>query len=94
MVRQKKSEGVPTSGALHCEKALELSNILQGEETKSKASEGWKQGFCKTHGIRRLSFQGEKLSIDKEAADEFVTRFRKLARSCHLTKYLTVMKLA
>ena len=30
------------------------------------------------HGIRQLAFQGEKLSADKEAADQFVPKFRKL----------------
>ena len=76
--RQKRSEGVPISGPLLCKKALELSRILQGEELKFKASEGWKWGFCKRHGIKQLAFQGEKLSADKEAADQFIPKFRKL----------------
>lgn len=72
--KQKRSEGVPISGSLLCEKAIELSKILQGEETNFKASEGWKWAFCKMHGIRKLSFHGEKHSADKEDADQFVPR--------------------
>lgn len=76
--KQKRAEGVPISGPLLCEKALELGKIIQGEDTKFKASEGWKWRFCQRHGIRQLSFQGEKLSADKEAADQFVPKFKKL----------------
>ena len=52
---------------------LELSKILQ--DKKQQASEG---GFSKRHGIRQLPFQGEKLSTDREAANQFITNFRKL----------------
>jgi hypothetical protein len=82
--RQKRAEGIPISGPLLCEKALELSRILGGEESQIKASEGWKWGFCKRHGIRQLSFQGEKLSSDKEAADRFVPKFRNLVEEKNL----------
>jgi hypothetical protein len=83
--RQKRAEGIPISGPLLCEKALELSRILGGEESQIKASEGWKWGFCKRHGIRQLSFQGEKLSSDKEAADRFIPKFRKLVEEKKLS---------
>ena len=83
--KQKRSEGVPISGPLLCEKAIELSKILQGEDTYFKASEGWKWAFCKRHGIRKLCFKGEKLSADKEAADQFVPRFRKLVEERSLS---------
>ena len=93
---QKRSKGVPISGSLLCEKATELSKILQGEETNFKANEGWKWAFCKRHGIRKLSFQGEKLSAKKEAAEQFVPRFRKLVEEKLLShnQVLTVMKRA
>lgn len=83
--RQNRAEGIPISGPLLCEKALELSRILGGEESQIKASEGWKWGFCKRHGIRQLSFQGEKLSSDKEAADRFVPKSRKLVEEKKLS---------
>ena len=92
--RQKRSEGVPKSGPLLCKKALELSRILQGEELKFKASEGWKWGFCKRHGIRQLAFQGEKLSADKELQISLSQNLGNLLRrNFHVIKYSTVMKL-
>lgn len=83
--RQKRAEGIPISGPLLCEKALELSRILGGEESQFKASERWKWVFCKRHGIRQLSFQGEKLSSDKEAADRFIPKFKKLVEEKKLS---------
>ena len=83
--KRARAEGISISGPLLCEKALELSRILGGEESQFKASEGWKWGFCKRHGIRQLSFQGEKLSSDKEAADRFIPKFRKLVEGKKLS---------
>ena len=40
------------------------------------ASDGWLWRFCRRHGIRQLTLQGEKLSADKPASEEFVTSFR------------------
>ena len=77
-----KRSGVPTNSSL----LFELSKILQGEETNCKASEGRKWAFCMRHGIRKLFFQGEKLSADKEAADQFVPRFRKLVEEKSLSQ--------
>lgn len=51
----------------------QLSSADEG--TNFKTSEGWKWAFCKRHGIRKLSFQGEKLSA---ASDQFVPRFKAL----------------
>lgn len=72
--KQKRMEGVPISGPMLCEKALELNKCLNGE-SKFSASEGWKWRFCKRHGIRNLSVEGEKLSADKDGADGFVISF-------------------
>ena len=72
--KQKRMEGVPISGPMLCEKALELNKCLNGE-SKFSASEGWKWRFCKRHGIRNLSVEGEKLSADKDGADSFVISF-------------------
>jgi len=77
--KQKRMEGVPVSGGIIQEKALELNRKLHGETT-FKASEGWKWRFCKRHGIRQLSVQGEKLSGNKEEADKFKVSFRKLVK--------------
>ena len=69
--KQKRMDGVPVSGGMIREKALELSRKLHGETT-FKASEGWKWRFCRRHGIRQLSVQGEKLSGDKDEAEKFI----------------------
>ena len=59
--KQKRMEGVPISGSMLCEKAIQLNLLLDGKST-FVASEGWKWRFCKRHGIRNLSVHGEKLS--------------------------------
>ena len=40
--KQKRMEGVPISGPMLCEKAIELSKCLHGAESKFSACEGWK----------------------------------------------------
>ena len=73
--KQKRMEGVPISGPMLCEKAMQLSKHLLGDTATFVASDGWKWRFCKRHGIRNLSIHGEKLDADKPSADEFVTAF-------------------
>ena len=68
-------DGIPISGPMLCEKAIDLSKRLFGDEASFIANEGWKWCFCKRHGIRNLSLQGEKLSADNEGAESFVTSF-------------------
>lgn len=63
-----------------CEKALDLCKKLHGEAAAFNASDGWKWRFCKRHGIRQLSLQGEKLSADRDAADTFVPSFTKFVK--------------
>ena len=77
--KQKRMEGVPVSGPMLCEKAVQL-NLLLGGESTFVASPGWKWRFCRRHGIRNLSIHGEKLSSDKKAADEFVSSFSKFVK--------------
>ena len=78
--RQKRMEGVPVSGPMLCEKVVELSRILNGE-TDFTASKGWEWRFCKRHGNRQLSVQGEKLSSDEKQAEVFVSAFRELIQT-------------
>ena len=75
--RQKRAEGLPISGPILCEKAVELSKLLRAD-SNFKASGGWRWRFCKRHGIRELSLQGEKLSADKDAAEMFIPEFKKV----------------
>ena len=65
-LKQKCMEGTPISGPILCEKAIQLHQRMYGEESKFQASSGWQWRFCKRHGIRNLSLQGEKLSADRE----------------------------
>ncbi len=83
--KQKRMEGVPVSGGIIREKAIELNRKLHGEST-FKASEGWKWRFCQRHGIRKLSVQGEKLSGNKEEADKFIVSFRKLVQEKNVSQ--------
>ena len=71
---QKRMEGVPVSGPILCEKAKQLHKELQIEQP-FVASEGWKWRFCKRHGMRNLSLEGEMLSADQSAADATFSRF-------------------
>ena len=50
------------------EKASELHQKMD-LDSEFTASKGWLWRFCKCHGIRELSFQGEKLSADATAID-------------------------
>ena len=58
---------------------------MQGKETRFKANIGWKWAFCKRHSRKKITLQGEKLCADKEAADRFVPRFRKLVEEKSLS---------
>ncbi|XP_058790938.1 jerky protein homolog-like [Phymastichus coffea] len=68
--KQLRAAGVPVTGDLLKLKALEVNKIIGGP-SDFKASNGWLDHFKKTYGIRQLSMQGEKLSSDTTAADEF-----------------------
>ena len=48
----------------------------EGGSKKSVASSGWLWRFSQQHGICQLLMQGEKLSADTEAAEDFVTFFK------------------
>lgn len=55
---QKRSEGVPITGPLLCEKARFFSNALG--DSDFGATDGWLRNFKQRHGIRQLSIEGEK----------------------------------
>jgi hypothetical protein len=74
--QQKRMEGMPMSGAMLCEKATWFSQRMCGEGSSFSASSGWLWRFCKRHGIRSLSMQGEKLSANVESAEEFCSTFQ------------------
>lgn len=82
--KQKRAEGIPISGGLLCEKAVELSKILR-PESNFKASSGWRWRFCQRHGIRELSLQGEKLDANTDAAKKFVPEFKEVCEKRNLS---------
>lgn len=72
--KQRRGDGVPISGPLLRAKAKQFHADLQIPEPCDFSS-GWLKRFKKRHGIRYIKACGEKLSADKEAAEEFVEEF-------------------
>ena len=77
---QRRSQGIPVSGPILCEKAVQLYDQLHTGDSVApfKASKGWLYRFCSRHGLRQLSFQGEKLSCDATAPEPFKEELLKL----------------
>lgn len=72
---QKRAEGIPISGQMCIEAAKTFHKNL-GIEENFNASSGWMTRFKQRHGIRQLTIQGERLSSNTEAADEFCVEFQ------------------
>ena len=83
--KQKRMDGIPVTGAILCEKAIQLSKKLFGEGYKFVASEGWKWRFCDRHGIRSISSQGEKSAADTDAAVDFTPKFCEVIESRNIS---------
>lgn len=74
---QKRSEGIPLSGPIVREKAIQFNGKLKGDSS-FKASAGWLQKFKSRHDIRELNIEGEKMSAESaETVAEFKTKFEK-----------------
>lgn len=69
--------GMPISGLMLCEKALECNKLLNGNPN-FKGSSSWLAKFKLRHGIRTLDISGEKLSTDSDAAEAFKISFNEL----------------
>lgn len=67
---QQRSLGVPLSGPILMQKALEMNVKLKGDP-QFKASTGWLGKFKLRHGIRQLSIQGEVMSANSECVKEY-----------------------
>ena len=74
---QKRSLGEPVSGTWLQENALEINKKLNGANSFT-ASSGWLTRFKERHGIRELSIQGERLSLDNSGSDEFKEIFNSI----------------
>lgn len=77
---QERQKGVPISGPLIQEKALQLNRLMNGELCFS-ASNGWLDRWKKRHGVRQLSICGEKLSADTASAEEYIKEFAEIVSS-------------
>ena len=76
---QQRSKVAPISGSLLQEKALQLfPTIYRNMNAKSfKASSGWLYRFCCQHGIQGISLQGQFLSADTSAVEDYRTELVK-----------------
>ena len=77
-------KGVPISGPILCETAVQLHKKMYGEESRFYGSTGWQRRFCKRHRIRNLSLEGEKLSADTEGSGTFITSFNEFVEEHQL----------
>ncbi len=75
---QERHKGTPISGVLVMENArLLYQQLYPGKSDDFKAGSGWLHRLKKRHGIRQLSMQGESLSADVGASEEFRSFFHK-----------------
>lgn len=82
--KQKRSENIPISGPILCQKARDLHKELNIEES-CEYTTGWLTKFKNRHGIRYLKATGDKVSADKLAAEEFISEFEKIVSEESLT---------
>ncbi|KAG6940245.1 tigger transposable element derived 5 [Chelydra serpentina] len=75
---QAHSEGVPISGPILKAQAEKLDHLINGNESKFKASNGWLDRFKKRHTISQVLVSGEIHSAGKEAANSYPTELKKL----------------
>ncbi|XP_033331182.1 jerky protein homolog-like [Megalopta genalis] len=73
---ENRDKGVPISGPILCEKALEFNEKLKGNPN-FKASSGWLEKFKSRHGIRELNMSGEKLSTDNVTEENLTVDLHK-----------------
>ena len=77
--KQEREKNTPITGPIIAEKAKVLFPLLYPETSKPfKASQGFLWRFCKRHGVREISIQGEKLSADMVGATVFQEEFKSL----------------
>lgn len=83
---QKRSEGVPLSGPIVAEKALQFNAKLNGDAS-FKASVGWLDNFKSRHGVRELNIEGEKMSAASvDTVNAFKEKFGRMINEMGLTR--------
>lgn len=76
--RQRRSEGLSISGGMLMEQAKIFDSKMKLENCEY--STGWLHKFKKRHGISLCTLSGEKLSADKDSADDFIDEFEALIK--------------
>lgn len=82
---QCRSSGIPVSGPMNKQKALDLNKQMGGNES-FKASEGWLEKWKSRMKIRSMRIAGEKLSADVDAAETYEKTFAQDIKIRQLTK--------
>uniref|UniRef100_A0A8C3TCP3 HTH CENPB-type domain-containing protein n=1 Tax=Chelydra serpentina TaxID=8475 RepID=A0A8C3TCP3_CHESE len=72
------SEGVPISGPILKAQAEKFDRLINRNESKFKASNGWLDRFKKRHTISQVLVSREICSADKEAANSYPIELKKL----------------
>lgn len=80
-----RERGVPISGPLLQEKALQFRKEFDEGEADFSASSGWLDRWKRRYGVRQLQICGEKLSSDVIGMKEFREKFQNLVDSESLT---------
>jgi hypothetical protein len=73
-----RGKGVPVTGPILQEKALEFKRQIEGQNSEFTASDGWLDRRKKRFGIRQITVNGEALSADKKAVPVFKDHLFKL----------------
>ena len=66
-----RGKGLPVSGPILQEKALQFKRQIEGEDSEFTASDGWLDRWKKRFSIRQITISGEALSADIEAVPLF-----------------------
>lgn len=83
---QQRSQGIPLSGPIIQQKALDFNKKIQSCDPSFKASTGWLDKFKNRHGIRQLSIEGEKLSANSAVVSEYVSKLQAEIKNRNLTR--------
>lgn len=82
---QFRDKGVPISGPILKEKALQFQKDFNEGDADFTASDGWLDRWKKRYGIRQLSICGEKLSSNVQEMEQFKKKFQEFIKLESLT---------
>lgn len=70
-----RGKGLPVSGPLLQEKAIQFKKQIKGDDGEFTASDGWLDRWKKRFGVRQMTISGEALSANKDAVPDFKKHF-------------------